>query len=116
MTASRLGPLDRQKTLPLCGSSHAWSKLTPSSAWIARSRRCASSSCAFVAPTNPSWMSMYLGMGCSLLLLRDGRETVEIRRPGGLVLLSAAGTGRAMTETPPPLTETPDLGRRNESR
>jgi len=55
-------------------------------------------------------------MGCSLLLLRDGRETVEIRHPGGLVPLSAAGTGRAMTETPPPLTETPDLGRRNESR
>src|SRR5262245_41305063 len=64
ITASRDGPVARQKTWPASGSIHARSKCTPSSFSIARSRSCASWSWAAVTPTNPEWTSMNLPMRC----------------------------------------------------
>ena len=46
----------RQNALPDVGSSHARSKFTPSSAWIARSASCAAANCSGVTPTKPLWL------------------------------------------------------------
>src|SRR4051794_11797280 len=63
MTASLLGPVARQNTLPSSGSIHARSKCTPSPDSIARSRSWASRSCSAVTPTNPEWTSMNFAIG-----------------------------------------------------
>src|SRR4029453_12099531 len=82
ITLSRLGPDDRQKTLPDAGSSHARSKWTPSSRSIARSRSWASWSWVAVTPTNPLWTSMNFAIGTSIgaARLTSGRLAVDSRR------------------------------------
>src|SRR3954447_25814524 len=84
MTASLLGPVDRQNALPDSGSSHAFSKCTPSSPSILRSAEWASSSCSAVTPTKPLCTSMNFAMGTDLLLTRllDGLHSAPYGRGG----------------------------------
>jgi len=93
MTLSRLGPVERQNTLPDIGSSHARAKWTPSSASIARSRSCASWSCWAVTPTKPLWTSMNVDIhvlpsfrsriGCRSRLLTRSPDRSSVIRPMG---------------------------------
>ena len=52
-TASLLGAVERQKTLPYSGSSQVRSKRTPSASSTRRQLSCAARSCSSVASTNP---------------------------------------------------------------
>src|SRR5664279_897446 len=76
MTASLLGPLERQNTFPDSASSHALSKWTPSADSRSKSAWWAAFNCSSVTPTKPLWTSMNFGIWNLLCVRRVPDRTM----------------------------------------